>query len=275
VYLATLIREAYRSDSIVTAYVYGPMGHGKTSYALWTAYAVLGSWDRVLDYLFFSLEEAVDAMWRHVSRGRRMPIMILDDAGFYLNRLTWWERDKVMFMEVINLARNIAAGIIFTAPSQEVPRQILNKVNYRVQVSPLWEEDSESARDVLEVAREYGIEEGGVAVAKGYLLTILPSFKKIVRKDYLDYYPLWYPVYREYQRIRLRHMRRKLGELYRRRREERESLLREAVELYLREREPRRVVRFLIDKGLPESTAWYWAYRRIPRLVQRGQLGST
>ena len=47
-FLASLIKWAINNNGIVIAYVYGPMGHGKTSYALLTAYEVLGDWDKVL-----------------------------------------------------------------------------------------------------------------------------------------------------------------------------------------------------------------------------------
>ena len=40
--MSTLIRRSLKSDLVITAYVYGEFGCGKTSYALWTAYEVLG-----------------------------------------------------------------------------------------------------------------------------------------------------------------------------------------------------------------------------------------
>jgi len=269
VYLASLIRYAHKTNGLVTAYVYGSMGHGKTSYALWTAYAVLGSWDRVLDYLFFDIGEAVDLMIDYLKKGKRIPILILDDAGFYLNRLTWWEKDKILFMELFNLARTMCSGIIFTSPTHELPRQILAKTNYRVKVRPLEEDEGgEVASEVLEVAKEYGIEEGGVAVARGFIVEVLPSFFKIVRKDYLDYFPLWYPhkIYEEYNKIRINYVKRKLEEIKKTRKAEREELFEKALELYKKTKNPKEVYHFLKPK-LPASTAWGWAYIRIPRIL--------
>jgi len=46
-------KEGWKNDAVVTAYVYGEFGHGKTAYALWTAYEVLGDWKEVLNHLFF------------------------------------------------------------------------------------------------------------------------------------------------------------------------------------------------------------------------------
>jgi hypothetical protein len=269
VYLSSLIREAYSRDGLVMAYIYGPMGYGKTSYALWTAYELLRSWNRVLDYLFFDLGEAIDVMYRHIEREERLKILIFDDAGFYLNRLTWWERDKVLFMELLNLARTIAAGILFTAPSHEIPRQILSKTNYRVNVRPLQPEElqSRAAQETLETARKYGLEGGGVAVARGYQLVVLPSFFKIVRKEYVDYYPLWYPVYSEYRKIRAQHIKRKLRELRAAVKESREEILEEAKRLYEKTGSKHEVYKYLKSK-LPQPTAYRWAFERIPRIVQ-------
>jgi hypothetical protein len=268
-YLSSLIKEAYENDSVIVAYIYGPMGYGKTSYALWTAYEVLGSWDRVLDYMFFDLKSAIDVMYKHIERGERLKIMIFDDAGFYLNRLTWWERDKILFMELLNLARTISAGVLFTSPSHEIPRQILAKTNYRINVRPLQtdEMNSESVSHVLKVAKKYNVEGGGVAVARGYQLVVLPSFFKIVKKDFIDYYPLWYPVYEEYQRIRIMHIRKKLKELKEVLNESREEILEEAKNIYIKTKSSEAVYNFLKHK-LPRSTAYKWAFYKIPKIVE-------
>jgi hypothetical protein len=274
-YLSSLIREAYESNGVVIAYVYGHMGYGKTSYALWTAYEVLGDWRRVLRYVFFDLGDAIDVMWRHVRRGERIPIMILDDAGFFLNRLTWWERDKVEFMELLNLARSMAAGIVFTSPTHEIPRQILSKTNYRVAVRPLEPEEvakSEAATEVSRVARRLGLADY-VAVARGYQLVVLPSFSKRVRKEFIDYYPLHYPVFEEYTRIRMAQIRSKLRELREREAAVRKQLLDRALQIYIKEGDPRRVYEFLVGK-LPRSTAYRWAFQRIPKLAGGSPSGS-
>jgi hypothetical protein len=269
VYLSSLIREAYSKNGVVVAYVYGNMGYGKTSYSFWVAYEVLKSWDRVLDYTFFDLNEAIETMWRHIERGERLPIMVFDDAGLWLNRLTWWREEKVRFMKLFNLARTISAGIIFTTPSEEIPRQIMNKCNYRVVVKPLEEGEvkvSESAKLTLETARKFGVEAGGVAVARGYQLILLPSFFKLVKKEFLDYYPLWYPIFREYTRLRLQYVKHKLRELREAQSKSREKLLEEAIELYKRTGDLKRV--YYLKTKLSQSTAYRWAYQRIPAIIK-------
>jgi hypothetical protein len=58
-------------------------------------------------------------MWRHI---RGLPIMVFNDAGFWLNGLTWGREEKVCFIELFDLARTINTGVIFTTPSEEIPR---------------------------------------------------------------------------------------------------------------------------------------------------------
>jgi hypothetical protein len=266
-YLASLISEAYRNNGLIVAYVYGNMGFGKTSYALWTAYELLGDWGLVLDHLFFDLDRAIDAMYSAVNKNRRLPIMILDDAGYYLNRITWWERDKVLFMEIFNLARTMAAGILFTTPTHEIPRQIAAKSNYRVSVRPLADgEDSEAAAEACRTAEAFNLP-CYVSIAKGYRLTVLPSFMKIVKKEYLDYYPLYYPIFDRYQKMRMRAIKRKLQEIRSERAEKRQEIFEKYLEMFRSGVDARKIYKELIKKGIPQRTAWRWAFETYPKLA--------
>ena len=89
--LSSLIRKAMERDGVIVAYIYGDFGAGKTSYALHVAAEVLGSWNKVLDYLFFAPEDAMKAIRKAIDTGKRLPIIIMDDAGLWLDKLTWWE----------------------------------------------------------------------------------------------------------------------------------------------------------------------------------------
>jgi hypothetical protein len=269
-FLASLARWAYNNNGIVVAYVYGPMGYGKTSYALWTAYEILKDWDKVLDHLFFDLREAIEFLYKYVRKGSRAPIIILDDAGFFLNRLTWWEKTKVEFMELFNLARTMVACVIITSPTHEIPRQLLAKTNFRVSVTPIKPQEVEQSVHALEAARiaeKFGLKPL-VAVAKGYRLNVLPSFMKFVEKEFIDYYPLHYPVFNEYNKIRMKYIKMRIEEIIRKlgKENEREQLLKQATEIY-REKGPEEAFKFLIKNGIPRSTAKYWIKIRIPKLL--------
>ena len=252
---------------MVTAYVYGEFGHGKTSYALWTAYEVLGSWDKVLDYLFFNPAEAVRAMSRAVGRGERLPIVIMDDAGLWLDRLTWWEADKVAFIEFFNLIRSVASGVIFTTPSEELPRQLVRKCFFRVLVQPAYKDTvvkhvgPEGYEALVSIARQFGVKPV-FNMAVGYRLRMLPSFMEYVKKEFYDFYPLQYPVYEAYREKRQRAVR-MYFERWRARVEgsktrNREDLINLAKELIERGMSRAEVVKELMRLGVSRATAYRW-----------------
>ena len=216
--LADLIKQAYSRNGVISAYVYGEFGYGKTSYALWTAYEVLGSWRKVLNYLFFDPGEAVKVMAKAIYTDKRLPIIIMDDAGLWLDKLTWWQEEKVAFMEFFNLIRSVTAGVIFTTPSEELPKQILKKCFFRIAVSPATERKiaelirEEDFRKVIALTEKYGLEKV-FSIATGYKLKTLPSFFNLVRKEFYDVYPLQYPVFREYKRKRRKALKQYLRRL--------------------------------------------------------------
>jgi hypothetical protein len=270
VILADLIKKAYKYDGVVTAYIYGDFGQGKTSYALWVAYNVLGSWDKVLDHLFFDPEEAVKVMGEVIRKGDRLKLVIMDDAGLWLDRLTWWEEKKVTFMNFFNLIRSVAAGVLFTTPSQELPKQILNKCMFRVSVRYTSKEEvvkfvgEDGYREIEELIRKYSLKPV-VNVAVGYKLRMLPSFTEFVSKEFYDFYPLHYPIHEEYER-----KRRKALEKYFRKWEEevnaRETAAKKLREdLYVKAREmlmsgvsDKEVLKYLRNLGIPQTTAFRW-----------------
>jgi len=269
--LSRLIRVAYRRNGIVSAYVYGDFGFGKTSYALWTAYEVLGSWDKVLNYLFFNPKEAINTIGEAIYKGVRLPIIIMDDAGLWLGKLTWWEEDKVAFMEFYNLIRSVSAGIIFTAPVDDLPKSIRKKAFFRIEVSPTTLSEVAKAygsmRDLeefLEHLRKLGLNCNAWSKAVGYKLKTLPTFFQYPKKKFIDFYPQHYPVFLEYERKR----REALKEAYekwknkltmKQKENNNRSMLREvAAKLAEKGATRREIVELLIKHGIPRSTAYRW-----------------
>jgi hypothetical protein len=270
--LAELIRWAWRSNSVIVAYVYGNFGSGKTSYALWTAYEVLGDWGRVLGHLFFDPAEAAAAMRRAIERRRRLPIVIMDDAGLWLDRMTWWESEKVAFMQFFNLIRSVTAGIIFTTPTEELPKQILRKSVVRVKVEPVGEEHARqqlgdaAVEAALEAAARFGVSKQ-LAIATGYVVRTLPDFTQLVSKQFYDLYPLHYPIHEQYEAKRhraLKHYFEKWSAMIGRRHSF-ESYRERIAELLSRGAAKREIARMLRSEGVPKATAYYWI-----RLVEEG-----
>ena len=262
--LADLIKKAYRYNGIVTAYVYGEFGYGKTSYALWTAYEVYGSWKKALDNLYFKPREVIEAIGQVLERGERIPLIIMDDAGLWLDKLTWWEPDKVKFMELFNLFRSLASGVIFTTPSEELPRQILNKCFFRikVEIANPSNEPTNIIESVQKLANTYSLYPQ-VSKAIGYRLKTLPSFFRLVKKKFYDYFPTHYPIYNEYMEKRME----ALKYYYKRLRETIEeveaarprfnpySFIRKQLDKGMPKA---KIVKELMKKGIPRSTAYYY-----------------
>lgn len=275
-YLASLIKRAFKSNLVVTAYVYGVFGHGKTSYALWTAYEVLGDWNKVLSHLFFSPSEAVLVISDAIKRRERLPIIIMDDAGLWLSKLTWWEADKVSFMEFFNMIRNVAGGVIFTTPTKELPKEVVRKCFFRVSVRPAQEDEilahlgAEGYESLLSTAKRFGLEPS-FCMAKGYLINVLPSFMEAVKRDFYDFYPLQYPrpVYEAYEEMRWRATR-ACFEKWRARVESskvrsRDELVELAKRLISAGWEKREVVKELMRLGVPAVTAYRWINKILER----------
>lgn len=265
--LADLIERAYKYNGVITAYVYGDFGYGKTSYALWTAHKVLGSWDKVLNYLFFDPKDAIKMMEKAIKCGERMKVIIMDDAGLWLDRLTWWEKDKVEFMNFFNLIRSVSAGVIFTTPTQELPKQIIRKCMFRVNVRPSNEEEiinvlgSEGLNDLKNTVRKYGLKEM-FNVAIGYKLKTLPSFNELVRKEFYDFYPLHYPIHEDYEEKRRKALR-KYFELWKESVEGGENVGRGeaytlAKELLKMGKSREEIVKELMKLGIPKATSYRW-----------------
>ena len=154
--LAGLIKAAYARNGVITTYVYGDFGYGKTSYALWTAYEVLGNWDRVLNYLFFGPKEALEVIGKAVYSGKRLPIIILDDAELWLGKLTWWEEDKVAFHEILQLNKVGSCGANIHAPIDDLPKSIRKKTFFRIEVNPASIDEVRKAYEINGALSDFG-----------------------------------------------------------------------------------------------------------------------
>lgn len=204
----------------VSAWIISPVGAGKTSYALNTGAGVVASstptkddWNTALAATYLSVEEIFNCMGKAIEQRQRIPFLILDDAGFWLHKLTWWKAEKVAFMSFFQFVRTVCSAIIFTSPVDELPKPMRKMINYRVIIQPL---DWESAREKLQ-GKKINIDttverlkaEGRNPylwnLARGYQLNVLPSFYQRIRRSFFDLYPNDMPatVYDDYENRRL------------------------------------------------------------------------
>lgn len=197
--LSQRILKATKRNGLVTFFIYGSYGDGKTSLLLHTSYEVLGqlynlknvdSWFLALDHLFFNPIEALLYVEVHRSKyDRRVPLLGMDDVGQHIPRARWWREDVVQFREWMTVARTDVAAIGFTAPTQlSLPGGIIDACFLRIKV-------------------ERHKKKAGVSVAKAYEMRLSPMFQQICSGPiFEDEFPTHYPdfVFDLYKQMRER-----------------------------------------------------------------------
>ncbi len=210
-YLSRLIEEAHRSEGFVSAFVYGPQGVGKTSYCLHVAADVYGSWDLALKSLYFDPTNAIDAMLERIEvlesgeADERIKVMIMDDAGVWLSKSSWWEESKQEFGELFDLIRSACSCIIFNSPGNNIIGRVSNEIMYRVKIVKINADMCETLQNM-----GYRVDPNSHRLAVIYRHNLTPRFQSYVRKEAYDVFPKHYPVHEEYKRIRLKFVRGKL-----------------------------------------------------------------
>ncbi len=175
--LTRLIESAYRRYDFVSAFVIGPQGSGKTTYAMLVAYELYKDWDRVLQHLHFDPREALPQFKEALQSGRRIPLIIFDDAGMHLSKYLLSSSKEGfelarLLNSLINLARTLVAGIIYTSPDMDILKELRKK-----------------AWIVAEPTAPHGLSKPE-RVAKLYRKRIAPSGKVYVHKLGYDAYRL-------------------------------------------------------------------------------------
>jgi len=185
--LSKLIEE--RSE-MLGAVIYGMQRSGKTMYSLLVMYDLYEDWDKVLDNVFFNLEDLIRAIKERVltnfSASRQLKAICWDDAGVHGSKYLFFRSKQLAeylqnLFDVIGLA---VKAILITTPN---PENLLKAVRgyefLRVKIGKL---------------------NDGNRVAYGYKSILLPSGKMIVRKVFKDYYNVYIPndVYKQYLEMR-------------------------------------------------------------------------
>jgi len=191
--LTRFIKEAYEENGFVSAVVFGRQGIGKTTYALIVAYQIYQDWDTVFDHLFFKPDEVVDYLINNKSRAK---LIILDDAGTWLNTMSWWTMDKIVFSELFDVLRTRTAGIIFTTPNvNNLISRIRDQIMYRIRIEKVGKDDWRRA--II------------------YSAGLSPKMQLFVRKIGYDYFKCKVEdeVYKRYLQIREYYVEEKIKEL--------------------------------------------------------------
>ncbi len=140
-WLTQKILKAFKNEGFVSAEIFGRQGIGKTTYALKVmreVYAHLGDpdpWSRALQFTFFDVRDVLPYLKEANQRRIRIPVILLDDAGIWLDKYEWRSEDMRNFAKLYKLMRTLVSGVLFTTPSEnDLLKSIRDKSWYKVKI---------------------------------------------------------------------------------------------------------------------------------------------
>lgn len=121
-----LVDKAYYRDEFKLFIIYGPLGIGKSAYALKVAHEVYdGSWDQVKAHVVFHPEDFVNRCLDMSEKGKRDKVLIWDDAGLWLFAMDFTNPFIKAILKYMNVARTNWGALILTSPT---PTWVLYKM---------------------------------------------------------------------------------------------------------------------------------------------------
>jgi len=108
------------------------LGVGKSVYALKVmTYVYRDNWNVVQDHIVFLPHDFLRVFEKAIDGNYRIPILLWDDAGFWLGKQRWQSAFVRNVREFLNLIRTHVCYIFFTAPKiNELARGIREQLNY-------------------------------------------------------------------------------------------------------------------------------------------------
>ena len=111
------IQEAYYQDEFKLFIVYGPLGIGKSAFALKVASEIYGSYENVKKYVVFHPKDFVEMCLHMSEEHKRDKLLIWDDAGLWLFYLQFSDPFVQAVTKYMNVARTNWASLIMTTPT--------------------------------------------------------------------------------------------------------------------------------------------------------------
>ncbi len=141
-WLTKKILTAYKTEGFVAGEVFGPQGYGKTTYSLKVSHEVykeLGysdPWSSALDSLYFDIKGALEILIEAYFQEKRIPVMIFDDAGIWLEKYSWQSQELRTFVRLYKLMRTLVSGVIFTTPSEgDLLKNVREKTWFKIKIT--------------------------------------------------------------------------------------------------------------------------------------------
>jgi len=108
------------------------LGVGKSVYALKVmTYTYRDNWNIVKDHIVFLPQHFLSVFEKAIDGNYRIPILLWDDAGFWLGKQRWQSVFVRAIREFLNVVRTHVCYIFFTAPKiNELARGIREQLNY-------------------------------------------------------------------------------------------------------------------------------------------------
>jgi len=130
--LSNYFKNLHKKRMFSQVSVEGAQGLGKSQYLLKVGMGVYGDWDKVLARTFFALKPAFKLLKDVRGSTRKIPFMIMDDAGAHSSRYAAFQKGGWSLIEAVNstldLAReSIWGGLGITSPDQDVMKALRSK----------------------------------------------------------------------------------------------------------------------------------------------------
>lgn len=202
------INRCYYADECDIYLIYGPLGFGKSSYALKVLAELYGSYEKAKEYIVFHPEDFVNRCLSMSAKGQREKAIVWDDAGYWLFYMKHTDPLVQAVEQYFNVARTNWAAIILTTPT---PSWVIHKIRYFPQHISI---------KIIKANSDLRREKKN-RIAKAYQQWVAPDFKHSgVRSRYADtfdamlpkkFYWEWYkPLRDSYAREATENMKRAL-----------------------------------------------------------------
>lgn len=147
--LTNMLWDAIKNNKHNVIPIWGEMGLGKTSLAMWTAYKILGDWESVKKIVVFTFDEMRNKIMEAVRFNRRLGVVVWDDIAVYFHRasIQYMHPDVKDFFSKYNFIRPYMANLLITTPNIEfIPRQLLDFATADILVKSRGEGDFDRSR---------------------------------------------------------------------------------------------------------------------------------
>jgi len=215
-YLTRLIWKARNRDKMITINIEGEEGAGKSVLAMYVLREIYGSWEQVFRHWFFFSLDALEYVKNYIESKpgtetfhKRIPVIVMDDAGLDLGGMGWWEGAKAEFGEAYNIFRTGLHAVIMTdVEGDELLKVLRRKVRVLVMVEDL---DEDNVKELPEAVRQRlsveEIRQGKWSIAKYYRVRKVVTGwgrKRVYKKLHSEIFPRHAPteIYMKYWELR-------------------------------------------------------------------------